>query len=104
VDLEESLTRAKEDMDLLAEENIRRTRIKAKATYQTEEVSPFMRRFNDQQLERQPDFFDRCSPKQAGLICYLSRQCGENWTYDRARNLSRKQASGVISKLKGEVL
>ena len=41
-----------------------------------------------------------CSKKQAGFIAYLSGQCGANWTFAKAAELSARQASGIIKDLK----
>lgn len=105
VDLEEALARASEEMTLESEEAERRRKIVAKVQYQTYDVDPFTRQYNGQSgtngaPKTAPDY---CSDKQAGYIAYLSRQTGGRvWTYREARELTKRQASGIISKLKEE--
>src|SRR5262249_48908037 len=104
VDIEEALKRAQEELALLAEEEFRRRKIVATATYDAYDVDPFTRQYAGANglSERRP-VADPCSDKQAGFICFLARQCGEKWTFQAAKQLSRRQASGVIDKLKKRV-
>jgi superfamily II DNA or RNA helicase len=102
VDIEEALARALAERKLLAQEDERRKKIKAeKVEYTTNEVSPFVKHY--QPNASRPSFAvsngERCSDKQAGFICYLSRMSGGNWTFDAAKTLSKKQARGVIARL-----
>jgi superfamily II DNA or RNA helicase len=100
VDIEEALNRAKAEMDLLAEEEARRKAITAKVTYQTYNIDPFVRQYNPHvnvKMQSTPKL--SCSDKQAGYICYLSRETGKPWNFDDAKGLTPKQASGVIKKL-----
>lgn len=103
VDLEEALARAKAELELLAEEESRRKKITAKATYQTHEVSPFVRQYNGQPNgSGYKKAFVPCTDKTAGLICYLSREVGANWTFSKAKELTQPQASAIIGKLKAQ--
>lgn len=99
VDLEDALARAKEELELIEEESKLRKHIKAsKVEYQTYDVNPFVHRHTGKRQQfNQPA--ELCTPKQAGFICYLSRQVGSSWDYESASRLSAKQARGVISKL-----
>ncbi len=95
------LERAALEMTLEEEENRRREKITAKAEYQTYDVDPFTKQYNGHANDKARGPAELCSPKQAGLICYLARQCGEKgWTFAKASNLTRRQVQGVISKLK----
>lgn len=98
-DIEEALDRAREEMALQYEESERRKHILAKASYKTQEISPFVNQYNARRSEsKQPQ--EPCTKKQAGLICYLSRKNGgPEWSFDDAINLTKKQAQGVIGKL-----
>ena len=98
VDLEEALCRAKEELELIEEENERRRHIRAnKVAYQTQTIDPFVRQYRGTTSGAVTK--DTCSPKQAKYICYLSSCVGDNWTMATASQLSSRQASGVISKL-----
>jgi superfamily II DNA or RNA helicase len=103
-DIAEALERAKEEMDLLAEEDARRAKITAQVQYRTQEISPFTRQYMDKGYKKAFDFQapkEKCSDKQAGLIVHLSRrtQSGD-WTWKKAKELTPQQARGVIGKLK----
>lgn len=100
-DIEDALERAEEELALQFEESDRRKHIKAKASYQTQEISPFVRQYNAQRGQSAVAPGEPCTKKQAGLICHLSREHGGDWTFDKAIGLSRKQAQGVIAKLLG---
>jgi superfamily II DNA or RNA helicase len=100
VDIEEALNRAKAELALLDEEESRRKAITAKATYQTYNIDPFVRQYNpraDCKEKRTPRM--PCSDKQAGYICHLSREASKPWKFADAKQLTPKQASGVIKKL-----
>jgi superfamily II DNA or RNA helicase len=101
VDLEEAMERAKAELALLVEEDERRKEIKAEVEYLTYDIDPFVRSYNGQQIgvPRQPA--EPCSKKQAWKIHYLAKEVGNNyWTYEIAKTLSKRQASGIIDKLK----
>lgn len=99
MDIEEALQRAEEEMALQAEEDARRKKIVAKAEYQTTEVSPFVRQYQGQRTKQPSTNGEKCSSKQAGYICHLSRENGGSWTFDTAKELTPKQARGVIAQL-----
>ena len=96
VDLEEALARARDECALEDEEQRRRAPITAKVTYASFAIDPFVRQFR----ERGASPKHPRSDKQAGYVCYLSRQARTPWTFAAARNLSRRQASGVINRFK----
>lgn len=103
VDLETALERANEEILLLEEEAERRKAITAKASYQTYDVDPFVKEYTGQNGTGSKTPGEPCSDKQAGYICYLARQAGEKWTFAKAKELTKRQASGVIKKLKEQV-
>lgn len=91
----ELMAEEKERLMKIAEEEERRKKITAKADYRVEEVSPFVKQYVTQEAD------GMCTDKQARYIMYLQRQAGDDyWTYDKARTLTKKQASGVIGDLK----
>lgn len=98
VDIEDALKRAEEELMLLAEEEQMRKEIKAQAQYETYDVDPFVKQYQPNGNGRARPRGEPCSDKQAGYIAYLGRSAG--WTFEKARTLSKKQASGVIQKLK----
>jgi superfamily II DNA or RNA helicase len=98
VDLEDALARAKDELALLAEEDERRHKIKAEVSYQTQDVSPFVKQYVKPNGHVRPPR-EPCSDKQAGYICYLTNQSSDPWPFSKAKKLSPKQASGVIGKL-----
>jgi superfamily II DNA or RNA helicase len=102
VDVEESLARAAAELALEAEENERRNWITGKATYLAYDVDPFTRQYSGRTNGNgvaPPKRTEPCSNKQAGLICHLSRQVGGKWTFAKAKQLSRRQVTGVIKGL-----
>jgi len=100
VDLEESLKRAADEQRLLSDEEDRRRNVTAAVDYKTYEISPFVRQYNGTQQQKTQGTEDKCSIKQAGYICHLAREVGvEGWTFEKASNLSRRQAKGIIGKL-----
>lgn len=101
--LEEALERAKAELELLAEEDSRRAAIVAKVQYTTHEVSPFVRQYTGQQQRTERPKAEPCSDKHAGYLCFLSRKAGGDWTFKKAKDLSTKQANGVIAKLKEQL-
>jgi len=103
VDLESALTRAEAELALLAEEDSRRKVITAKASYQAYDVSPFVKQHASNTPKGPKQAIELCSPKQAGLVCHLARKAGEEWTFADASNLTTKQVSGVIAKLKAKI-
>lgn len=103
VDLEEALERAREEMALLDEEDSRRKKITAEVKYKTYEVDPFTKQYMSKNGQQPRPAAELCSSKQAGYIAYLARQMGDKtWTYAKAATLSKRQAQGVIARLKGE--
>jgi predicted metal-dependent phosphoesterase TrpH len=100
-EIKDILDRATAEMALEEQENQRRARITAEASYTTYDVDPFTKQYNGQAAKNRRTV-DLCSKKQAGLVCHLGRQCGENWTFAEARALTRRQVNGVIHKLKGK--
>ncbi len=101
VDVDAILERAAAEMELERFVNERRAKIKAEVQYETYDVDPFTRQYNGQANGESKAPADLCSQKQAGFICYLARTAGEKgWTFAKASNLSRRQASGVITRLK----
>lgn len=103
VDIEEALDRAKEEMDLQAEEDSRRKRLTAAVAYDVHEVSPFVKQHLPRGQRPQRPVVEPCSKGQAGYICHLSRQLGKAWAFEDAKKLSKKQASGVIGKMRREL-
>jgi superfamily II DNA or RNA helicase len=102
VDIEEALDRAQAELALIAQEDQRRKDIKAsKVEYSTHEVSPFVKQYQPSQKVAGVAG-EGCTDKQAGYICYLSRENGGNWTFDKAKSLSKRQAQGVIVRLQKE--
>lgn len=100
VDLEAALDRAEKEMALMSQEDERRKSITAKAAYQTQEIDPFTKQYSKNRQGKTPkDTGPPCSPKQAGLICFLSRQVNAGWTYENASRLSAKSARGIIGGL-----
>lgn len=102
--IKDALARAEAEMELEREEQERRKHIKAdRVEYTTGNVSPFVRQYGDNRNGGQkglPPAGEVCSDKQANYICFLSRQTGGNWTFAKAKQLTVRQASGVIKKLK----
>jgi superfamily II DNA or RNA helicase len=99
VNIDEALARAKAETLLLAEEDTRRKHIVAKVEFQTFEVDPFVKQYGGtRQANSAPK--EQCSDKQAGYICFLSREAGAGWTFAKAKQLTPKQAKGVINNLK----
>jgi hypothetical protein len=102
VDIDRALERAKAELELLDEHSDMRRHIKAdRVEYQTHEVSPFVRQYAPQGIREPRSPSEACTDKQAGFICYLSRKTGKPWTFEEAKALTPRQASGVIAKLKG---
>lgn len=97
VDINEAIIRAREELALMEEESKLRKEITAKASFKTHEVSPFTREY---QPAHRSAMGEPCTKKQAGYICYLSRINGRPWSFDKAISLTKKQARGVIDKLK----
>lgn len=101
-DVAAALDRAHKEMALESEEQERRKKIVAQAVYHAAEVSPFIRRHQSKRHAEKKTAGQSCSDKQAGYICYLARQVGERWTFADAKQLSPRQASGVITRLKAK--
>jgi superfamily II DNA or RNA helicase len=104
VDLEEQLERAKEELSLEREEEERLGKIKAKikadsANYRTYDVDPFITRQYAGARDKAKRKFEPCTDKTAWKILYLSREAGGDWTFDKAKRLTQRQASGVIGSL-----
>lgn len=100
VDIEDALKRAEAELALIEEEQKRRRRIKAdRVAYQTHEVSPFVKQYVPGGRQNGNQFTPSCTDKTARYICWLSKGV---WTFDKAKELTQRQASGVIQKLKGE--
>ncbi len=105
VDIKEALERSQLELALEHEQDEQRKKIVGKAIYRTQEVSPFIRQYTPKPAKssnpkRPPDV---CSDKQAGYICYLSRQIGKSWTMDAAKKLSKSQAGAIIRQLQAEL-
>ena len=105
--LKEALERASVELELMDEESQRRKKIVADVTYSTHNINPFVRHYNGSENPtgngKQKTPKELCSRGQAGYIMVLSRQCGENWTWDKASNLGKKQAGAIINQLKAKV-
>lgn len=100
VDIEDALERSKMELELWEEEEDRRKHVKAQASYQTYEVDPFIRQYARGQPAAGDDR-EMCTEKQAKYICYLSGRGGP-WTFEKAMGLTKRSASGVISRLRKE--
>lgn len=102
VEIDAALERAEIELALLNEEDARRQKITAAATYQAYQVDPFVKQYNGTQSPSKRAPAEPCTTKQAGYICYLSRLVGANWTYADAITLSRRQAKGIIGQLQAK--
>lgn len=100
VDLEQALQRAEAEMALLEEEDQRRRPITARASYQTHSVDPFVKQYTGANRSARTRHHEECTDKQARFILFLSRKSGRDWTLEKAKALSKRQAMGVISGMK----
>lgn len=99
VDLEEALARAADELALIQEEQEARAKITADAQYSTYNVDPFVKQYVPQNGAAPRTSGDECTDPQANYIVRLSH--GE-WTFEKAKTLSKRQASGVIGRLRNE--
>ena len=107
VDLKTVLARAEAEYALEKEEDERRRKIVAIARYTTQKVDPFVRHYAGQisdEQGNQPAY----NPNPATLgqrrcIWAVEQKLGRHyWTDDKMNRLTKKQASGIINKLKRE--
>lgn len=99
--IDEVMERAQAELLLEQQEQQRRQRVKAsKVVYGAQDVSPFA----GGQAQPKPADAPRepCSDKQARYLVYLSDRFGGNWTFETAKRLTPKQASGVIGRYRKE--
>ncbi len=104
VAIDTALSRAKAELELIEEQQSIRKKVRADAVaFQTQEVSLFVRQYTGKPVSgSQKEAGELCSDKQAGYICFLSRKSGKSWTFKQAKELTGKQARGVIGKLQKE--
>lgn len=104
VAIEEALERAKQELELLAEEDSLRKAITAKAQFKTYDVDPFTKQYTSKDKSTNPNTKppEPCSDKTAWFIHYLSKRINKPMTFEQAKKLSQKQASGVIRRMSEE--